>query len=82
MTAAELIELLKQVPPDTEVLVNGYEGGAHPPRFAGLWKFNRDANRDPYCGEHAPLSKYTDIDDHHAYDYAAFYISRNAKGEA
>ena len=27
MTAAELIELLRQVPPDTPVLVQGYETG-------------------------------------------------------
>ena len=30
MTAAELIELLRTLPPDTPILVDGYEGGFEP----------------------------------------------------
>lgn len=51
MTAAELIELLRQVPPDTPVLVQGYETGWHDVHMVSTMNVVPYRRAQPWDGE-------------------------------
>lgn len=57
MTAGELAKLLAELPPDTPVLVDGYEGGVKPPVSARVWDVMLDANDGDYCGPHEVVTE-------------------------
>jgi hypothetical protein len=50
MTVAELIEKLKQFPPDRKVLVDGYEHGYDDPEE--LYSLQVRGYNMPYCGHY------------------------------
>lgn len=55
MTAKELIAHLKKLPPDTQILVSGYEGGykdATAPLIENRSIVKRDVNTEWYYGSH------------------------------
>jgi hypothetical protein len=62
MKASELIKLLQEIPPDTEVLVDGYEDGLSPIMSVGLQTVALEPNLNAWSGifdtsdeEHAKL---------------------------
>ena len=60
MTAAELIEALKVLPPETRVMVRGYEGGYCDADTPGeIQQMCLDVNKAWYYGPHEPVGDYS-----------------------
>lgn len=57
MTVAELIEQLRQFPPDHLVYVQGYEGGMCDVSTVKVVPIIRDVNTENYYGAHEPLEQ-------------------------
>lgn len=74
MTVAEMIEALLLLPPEAEVLVNGYEGGLDPACAPELIRIARDVNSSWYEGQHEEV---TEPDE--AADATAVLIGRSEK---
>lgn len=63
MTVAELIEALRALPPDAEVMVDGYEGGVGPASAPKLIRVKRNANSSWYYGPHEEVTDPNEADD-------------------
>ena len=62
MTVAQLIESLKNYPPDLQVVVSGYEGGYNDVgRFEKI-KIIRDYNKEWYYGKHERVEDIYDAE--------------------
>ena len=58
MNVAELIELLKEIPPNTRVVVDGYEDGYDDIKSVATLSLYINANtRDWYYGDHADVDR-------------------------
>jgi len=57
MTAQELIDKLKTYPPETMVVVDGYEGGCGEPTEISLINIKLNQNTEWYYGKHEVASK-------------------------
>ena len=62
MTAKQLIDNLKDLPPETRICVKGYEGGINYAEILREAKILRDTNKKWYYGRHEEL---LDIDAQH-----------------
>ena len=52
MTIQQLTTLLSQYPPNTRVVVAGYEGGFNDISIQKIIQLNLDANKEWYYGQH------------------------------
>jgi hypothetical protein len=55
MTAKELIDNLKDLPPETRICVRGYEGGIDYAQILRQVKILHNANKEWYYGNHEEL---------------------------
>ena len=60
MTVAQLIEQLKNYPPDLPVVVSGYEGGYNDVDAFETIKIIRDHNKEWYYGKHEDVADIYD----------------------
>lgn len=60
MTVAQLIESLKNYPPDLPVVVSGYEGGYNDVDSFENIKIVRDFNKEWYYGKHEDVADIYD----------------------
>jgi hypothetical protein len=64
VTVAELIEKLRQFPPETRVFVDGYEGGIADlePQYVRLVPVKLDVNSESYYGPHEEVGARNDFE--------------------
>lgn len=58
MTAKELIELLKLLPPETRIFTEGYEGGLKDADMGCVKDVALDWHTSPYFGPHNVIESY------------------------